>query len=257
MRFIIVVHPDNNFSLRNVIDGLRINTQDRCEYAVFAPFWAHHIFKNCMFYGFKQGIVSYDAYAHVWEKIYSNYWYSPGGVQEYSDLPCYQLEDPGAYTSGTSGTISNVTSIFYRNPWRMVNREYTTMNSCGGEGVNKPSASTNIPYVFELINCNDLVINSPYTENLYGGFFKIVNDNTAVNRGGSTVINGPQATAGIRGTPTNVGAKLFDVSGNANVTVNGGFMVTAASGYFWTYIALLVILILNSQGRICVTLTQT
>lgn len=229
---IIVVHPENGFSLRNVIDGLRINTNDKCDYAIFAPFWAHHIVKNCMFYGFKQGIRTYDAYAHVWEKIYCNYWYAPSGAQEYSDLPCYQLEDPGVYTSGTSGTISNVTSIFYRCAWRVVNREYTTMTSCGGEAVNKPSSSSNVPYVFELINCNDLVLNTPYTENLYGGFFKIVNDSTAVNRGGSTVINGPQATAGIRGTPTNVGAKLFEVSGNANVTVNGGYMVTAASGYF-------------------------
>ena len=229
---IIVVHPENGFSLRNVIDGLRINTNDKCDYAIFAPFWAHHIVKNCMFYGFKQGIRTYDAYAHVWEKIYCNYWYAPSGVQEYSDLPCYQVEDPGVYTSGTSGTISNVTSIFYRCAWRMVNREYTTMTSCGGEAVNKPSTSSNVPYTFELINCNDIVLNTPYTENLYGGFFKIVNDNTAVNRGGSTVINGPQAIAGIRGTPTNVGAKLFDVSGNANVTVNGGYMVTAASGYF-------------------------
>lgn len=229
---IIVVHPENDFSLRNVIDGLRINTNDKCDYAIFAPFWAHHIVKNCMFYGFKQGIRTYDAYAHVWEKIYCNYWYAPSGAQEYSDLPCYQLEDPGVYTSGTSGTISNVTSIFYRCAWRMVNREYTTMTSCGGEAVNKPSSSSNVPYVFELINCNDIVINTPYTENLYGGFFKIVNDSTAVNRGGSTVINGPQATAGIRGTPTNVGTKLFEVSGNANVTVNGGFLVSAASGYY-------------------------
>nr|WP_240828995.1 phage head-binding domain-containing protein [Escherichia fergusonii] len=229
---IIVVHPDNGFALRNVIDGLRIVTNDKCDYAVYAPFWSHNVFRNCMLYGFKQGIRSFDVYANVWEKIYSNYWYAPGGVQEYSDLPCYQLEDPQTYTSGTSGTITNVTSIFYRCAWRLANREYTTLISCGGEAVNKPSGSTNVPYVFELINCNDVVLNSPYTENLYGGLFKIVNDATAVNRGGTVVINGPQATAGIRGTPTNVGAKLFDVSGNANVLVNGGFMVTAASGYF-------------------------
>lgn len=229
---IIVVHQNNDFALRNVIDDLRINTTDRCDYAIYAPFFAHHIIRNCMFYGFKQGIRTFDAYAHLWEKIYCNYWYSSGGVQEYSDQPCYQVEDDATYVTGTSGNIVNVTSIFYRCAHRWVNRQYSTLTNCGGEGVNKPLTSSNIPYVFELINCNQLVLNTPYTENLYGGLFKVVNDSSTPDRGGSIVINGPQANAGVRGTTTNVGAKLFDVSGNANVLVNGGFMTPAASGYF-------------------------
>lgn len=230
---IIIVHPENGFGYFNKISGLRIETRSECRYAIYAPFFAHNMIEFCSFYGFKQAIRTFDCYAFVWNKVYANYWYSTGG-QKYSEFPAYHFEDPEKFTSGTSGTMSNVTAIFYSNPWRLVNREYTTMNCCGAEGVDVHSGSTfsGVPYVFSLLNCNAITINSPYTENNYAGFFSIVNNNQAVNRGGSIVINTPQATSGVRGTRTDVGAALFDVSGEANVLVNGGFMVTAASGYY-------------------------
>ncbi|EOT5409959.1 hypothetical protein ACNRO9_000705, partial [Proteus mirabilis] len=141
-----------------------------------------------------------------------------------------------SYTAGTSLILEKVYCTNYKWPFYARNLEYSTWTNCGGEGVNSHNQSTptNLPRVFEFVNCTNLVLNTPSAENLYGGFIRAVSTVDGGSQGASTItINNPQATAGIFGTYNDViNAKLLDIDGLVNCIVNGGVMTGAAPGYY-------------------------
>ncbi|EPE2947611.1 hypothetical protein ACSHM6_000515 [Escherichia coli] len=229
---IIIVHPENGAATNIEITGFNIKSNSHSEYGIYHPVLSFSRISNIKITGFKKGMRAKDSYGNQFSKIFSLYYYSPQDV--YSDNYCYDFSD-GDYASGTSNTFSNVTCTNYKRPFFFQNHNYFTMTNCGGEGVNTHEAvtNTNYPLVFEFVNVVSAVLNTPYTENLYGGFLRATSTPEGTAQGPSTiVINGPQAITGIYGTDTEVGAKLFDVSGSVNVAVNGGVLTGASFGKF-------------------------
>ncbi|ARM69920.1 putative tail spike protein [Salmonella phage BSP101] len=229
---IVIVHPDNGSATNIIISGFNLANTSHCDYAIHCTFMSFTKIEDMKFNGYKRGIKWYNAYGNQLSRIFSLYYYSTSDV--FSDFICYDFSD-GNYSSGTSNTITNVTCTNYKKCYYVANLNYSTFTNCGGEGVESPTpvSTGNIPQTFEFVNCPNIVLNTPYTENLRGGFIRAVSDASGVYQGASTiVINGPEAVVGITGTTTNVGAKLLDIQGGVNCVVNGGYMTGAASGYF-------------------------
>ncbi|MES0266764.1 hypothetical protein [Citrobacter sedlakii] len=229
---IIIVHPDNGSASNIIISGFNLKSESHCEYALHCTFMSFSKIEDMKFTGFNRGIRWFNAYSNQLSRIFSLYWYSDTDV--YSEGICYEFSD-GDYSSGTSNFLNNVTCTNYKRCFYAENMNYSTLTCCGGEGVNSHNDSVygDIPQVFEFKNCVSIVLNSPYTENLYGGFFRAVSDGSGVSNGASTiVINGAEAIIGIFGTKNNVGAKLLNIEGRVNCIVNGGVLTGAASGYY-------------------------
>lgn len=229
---IVIVHPDNGSATNIIISGFNLATNSHCDYAIHCSFMSFTKIEDMKFNGYKRGIKWYNAYGNQLSRIFSLYYYSVTDV--FSDYICYDFSD-GNYPSGTSNTLTNVTCTNYKKCYYVANLNYSTFTNCGGEGVESPTpvSAGNIPQTFEFVNCPNIVLNTPYTENLKGGFIRAVSDASGVFSGASTiVINGPEAVVGIAGTTADVGAKLLDISGSVNCVINGGYMTGAASGYF-------------------------
>ena len=229
---IIIVHPDNGSATNIIISGFNLSTTSHCDFAIHCTFMSFTKIEDMKFNGYKRGIKWYNAYGNQLSRIFSLYYYSTADV--FSDFICYDFSD-GNYSSGTSNTLVNVTCTNYKKCYYASNLNYSTFTNCGGEGVESPTpvTTTNIPQTFEFVNCPNVVLNTPYTENLKGGFIRAVSDASGVYQGASTiVINGPEAVVGITGTITDVGARLLDIQGGVNCVINGGYMTGAASGYF-------------------------
>ena len=229
---IIIVHPDNGAATNIEITGFNIKSNSHSEFGIYLPVLSFSRISHIKTTGFNKGMKSKDSYGNQFSQIFSLYYYSVQDI--YSDNYCYDFAD-GDYASGTSNTFTNVTCTNYKRPFFFQNHNYYTMTNCGGEGVNthETVTNTNYPLVFEFVNVVSAVLNTPYTENLYGGFLRATSTPEGTAKGPSTiVINGPQAITAIYGTDAEVGAKLFDVSGSVNVTVNGGVLTGASSGKF-------------------------
>jgi hypothetical protein len=229
---IVIVHPDNGSATNIIISGFNLATNSHCDYAIHCSFMSFTKIEDMKFNGYKRGIKWYNAYGNQLSRIFSLYYYSVTDV--FSDYICYDFSD-GNYPSGTSNTLTNVTCTNYKKCYYVANLNYSTFTNCGGEGVESPTpvSTGNIPQTFEFVNCPNIVLNTPYTENLKGGFIRAVSDASGVFSGASTiVINGPEAVVGIAGTTADVGAKLLDIRGSVNCVINGGYMTGAASGYF-------------------------
>ncbi len=229
---IIIVHPDNGSASNIIISGFNLKSESHCEYALHCTFMSFSKIEDMKFTGFNRGIRWFNAYSNQLSRIFSLYWYSDTDV--YSEGICYEFSD-GDYSSGTSNVLNNVTCTNYKRCFYAGNMNYSTLTCCGGEGVNSHNDAVygDFPQVFEFKNCVSIVLNAPYTENLYGGFFRAVSDDSGVSNGASTiVINGAEAIIGIFGTKNNVGAKLLNIEGRVNCIVNGGVLTGAASGYY-------------------------
>lgn len=229
---IVFAHPDNGSATNIIVSGFNLATTSHCDYAIHCTFMSFTKIEDMKFNGYKRGIKWYNAYGNQLSRIFSLYYYSVTDV--FSDYICYDFSD-GNYPSGTSNTITNVTCTNYKKCYYVANLNYSTFTNCGGEGVESPTpvSTGNIPQTFEFVNCPNIVLNTPYTENLKGGFIRAVSDASGVFSGASTiVINGPEAVVGIAGTTADVGAKLLDIRGSVNCVINGGYMTGAASGYF-------------------------
>ncbi|AVA40353.1 hypothetical protein C3Z14_10155 [Proteus mirabilis] len=230
----IVVYHEPNKSAQNILlQGFRLESKNHSRYAIYAPSISVSTIERVSQLNFLTGLRFKNAYLMTVRDFMSLYWYSESDV--YTDNICYDFSD-GSYTAGTSLILEKVYCTNYKWPFYARNLEYSTWTNCGGEGVNSHNQSTptNLPRVFEFVNCTNLVLNTPSTENLYGGFIRAVSTVDGGSQGASTItINNPQATAGIFGTYNDViNAKLLDIDGLVNCIVNGGVMTGAAPGYY-------------------------
>ncbi|HGN0185133.1 TPA: phage head-binding domain-containing protein [Proteus mirabilis] len=230
----IVVYHEPNKSAQNILlQGFRLESKNHSRYAIYAPSISVSTIERISQLNFLTGLKFRNAYLMTVRDFMSLYWYSESDV--YTDTICYDFSD-GDYPSGTSLILEKVYCTNYKWPFYARNLEYSTWTNCGGEGVNShtPPTPTNLPRVFEFVNCTNLVLNTPSTENLYGGFIRAISSGDSGTHGASTLtINNPQATTGIYGTSIDVNnAKIFDIDGAVNCIVNGGVMTGAASGYY-------------------------
>ncbi|EPQ6242406.1 phage head-binding domain-containing protein [Proteus mirabilis] len=230
----IVVYHEPNKSAQNILlQGFRLESKNHSRYAIYAPSISVSTIERISQLNFLTGLKFRNAYLMTVRDFMSLYWYSESDV--YTDNICYDFSD-GDYTAGTSLILEKVYCTNYKWPFYARNLEYSTWTNCGGEGVNShtPPTPTNLPRVFEFFNITNLVLNTPSTENLYGGFIRAVSTADGGSQGASTItINNPQATAGIFGTHNDViNAKLLDIDGTVNCIVNGGVMTGAAPGYY-------------------------
>ncbi|HEK2062944.1 TPA: hypothetical protein SMS29_000235 [Proteus mirabilis] len=230
----IVVYHEPNKSAQNILlQGFRLESKNHSRYAIYAPSISVSTIERISQLNFLTGLRFKNAYLMTVRDFMSLYWYSESDV--YTDTICYDFSD-GDYPSGTSLILEKVYCTNYKWPFYARNLEYSTWTNCGGEGVNShtPPTPTNLPRVFEFVNCTNLVLNTPSTENLYGGFIRAVSSSDSPSLGASTItINNPQATAGIYGTGIDIrNAKIFDIDGGVSCIVNGGVMTGAASGYY-------------------------
>ena len=230
----IVVYHESNKSAQNILlQGFRLESKHHSRYAIYAPSISVSTIERVSQFNFLTGLRFKNAYLMTVRDFMSLYWYSDSDV--YTDNICYDFSD-GNYTAGTSLILEKVYCTNYKWPFYARNLEYSTWTNCGGEGVNShtPPTATNLPRVFELVNCTNLVLNTPSTENLYGGFIRatsaIGNDPLGVS---TITINNPQAITGIYGTSIDVeNAKVLDIIGGVNCIVNGGVMAGSAPGYY-------------------------
>ncbi|HAT1657726.1 TPA: hypothetical protein I8Y28_003662, partial [Proteus mirabilis] len=230
----IVVYHEPNKSAQNILlQGFRLESKNHSRYAIYAPSISVSTIERISQLNFLTGLRFKNAYLMTVRDFMSLYWYSESDV--YTDTICYDFSD-GDYPSGTSLILEKVYCTNYKWPFYARHLEYSTWTNCGGEGVNShtPPTTTNLPRVFEFVNCTNLVLNTPSTENLYGGFIRAISSVNSGTHGASTLtINNPQATTGIYGTSIDVNnAKIFDIDGLVNCIVNGGVMTGAASGYY-------------------------
>lgn len=229
---IIVVHGDTHARNIIIID-INIKTSNHSEYGIYAPCIQYSSFSKVRMDGFKKAIRCKDAFMNKFDQIFSIYYYNKSDM--YSDNFAYDFSDD-IYASGTSNTFSNVNCVNYKWPFYFREHNYSTLTSCGGEGVKGTTtpSSIDMPRVFEFKNCTSIVLNTPFTENMYGSFLRVTNDNSSIqNKGaGTVVVNGAQAITGIFGTSNDVGAKLIDVGGTSSVIMNGGVIVAGALGYY-------------------------
>ncbi|UZE64664.1 phage head-binding domain-containing protein [Proteus mirabilis] len=230
----IVVYHEPNKSAQNILlQGFRLESKNHSRYAIYAPSISVSTIERVSQLNFLTGLRFKNAYLMTVRDFMSLYWYSESDV--YTDNICYDFSD-GDYTAGTSLILEKVYCTNYKWPFYARNLEYSTWTNCGGEGVNShtPPTPTNLPRVFEFVNITNLVLNTPSTENLYGGFIRAVSMGNSGTHGASSItINNPQANVGIYGTNIDVNtAKIFDIDGSVNCIVNGGFITGAASGYF-------------------------
>ncbi|WP_249294596.1 phage head-binding domain-containing protein [Proteus mirabilis] len=230
----IVVYHEPNKSAQNILlQGFRLESKNHSRYAIYAPSISVSTIERISQLNFLTGLKFRNAYLMTVRDFMSLYWYSESDV--YTDTICYDFSD-GDYPSGTSLILEKVYCTNYKWPFYARNLEYSTWTNCGGEGVNShtPPTPTNLPRVFEFVNITNLVLNTPSTENLYGGFIRAVSMGNSGTHGASSItINNPQASVGIYGTNIDVNtAKIFDIDGAVNCIVNGGFITGAASGYF-------------------------
>ncbi|MEY1273342.1 phage head-binding domain-containing protein [Proteus mirabilis] len=230
----IVVYHEPNKSAQNILlQGFRLESKNHSRYAIYAPSISVSTIERISQLNFLTGLKFRNAYLMTVRDFMSLYWYSESDV--YTDNICYDFSD-GDYTAGTSLILEKVYCTNYKWPFYARNLEYSTWTNCGGEGVNShtPPTPTNLPRVFEFVNCTNLVLNTPSTESLYGAFFKASSSIDSGAQGASAItINNPQAITGIFGTKTNIEeSKLFDIRGQVTCIVNGGVLVTAAAEYF-------------------------
>ncbi|MGE1854443.1 phage head-binding domain-containing protein [Morganella morganii] len=230
---IVVYHDAGKSAQRILLQGFKLESKSHSRYAIYAPSISVSTIERVSQFNFLSGIRFMNAYLMTVRSFISLYWYSDTDV--YSDHICYDFSD-GNYTSGTSLILEKVYCTNYKWPFYAKNLEYSTWTNCGGEGVNShtPPTPTNLPRVFELVNCTNLTLNTPSTENMYGGFIRATSSNDGAAQGASTItINNPQAITGMYGTDIDVeNAKLLDIDGGVQCVVNGGVMVGAAPGKF-------------------------
>ncbi|HCT6470062.1 TPA: hypothetical protein OT496_002332 [Morganella morganii] len=230
---IVVYHEPGMSAQRILLQGFRLESRSHSRYAIYAPSISVSTIERVSQFNFLSGIRFMNAYLMTVRGFISLYWYSDTDV--YSDHICYDFSD-GDYTSGTSLILEKVYCTNYKWPFYAKNLEYSTWTNCGGEGVNSHQAPTptSLPRVFEFVNCTNITLNTPSTENMYGGFIRATSHNGGVAQGASTItINNPQAIIGMYGTDIDVeNAKLLDIDGGVQCIVNGGVMAGAEPGGF-------------------------
>lgn len=224
---IVVYHEDGASAQNILLQGFKIESKSHSRYGIYAPSISISTIERVSQLNFLTGIRFFAAYLMTVRDFMSLYWYSDTDV--FADSICYDISD-GNYSSGTSLVFEKVYCTNYKQCFYVANLEYSTWTNCGGEGVDShnPPTQYNMPRVFEFVNCTNLVLNTPSTENLWGSFLRITSTQAS-----TVTVNNPQAITGVYGTRIDVKeCKLVDIQGQVQCTLNGGVMTGAAIGHF-------------------------
>ncbi|QXL77886.1 hypothetical protein [Proteus mirabilis] len=134
-----------------------------------------------------------------------------------------------SYNTGTSGNLYGLHTVKFRYPFKFNRHQYSEVRVSGGEMVGeKDEINKPTPLVFDIVDSN-IVLISPSSEHLYGGFVHTKRTNSTMPSSCSVI--GGQLNTAIFGSRDDIDCKMFYADGGT-LTIDGGFYTSAAIGYY-------------------------